>query len=135
MKVQGDFTPEMKLWVQLVVRNASRKEIFEKLFHVDISTLTPQEQNKYDVKMCRWRKHPDYPKEWLAAFKEQWGDILSDATEVIREGLKDDQLPWRRTQHANLALAYGTKMLMGEEQNTVHVQIDGMPDIGSPEEG
>jgi len=133
-KENNGFTPEMKLWIRLVVQNVPRKEIFQKLFHVDIDTLTDQETNKYDVRMCRWRKHPDYQKEWLTAFKEIWGDILSDATEVIKEGLKDKELPWRRTQHANLALAYGTKLINGDEQNTIHVQIEGLPDIGSPDD-
>ena len=128
------FTPEMKLWMQLVVRNASRKEIIQKLFHADLDTISDREANNYDVRMSRWRKHPDYAKEWLAAFKEQWGDILADATDVLREGLHDEQQPWRRTQHANLALSYGTKLLVGEESTTVHVQFDGMPDIGSPDD-
>jgi len=127
------FTPEMKLWVQLVVGKATRKEIFEKLFHVDITQMTEQEQNRYDVKMSRWRHHPDYQKEWLAAFKDQWGDILTDATEVVKEGLHDKDQPWRRTQHANMALAYGTKMIIGEDDRAVHVKIEGMPEIGSPD--
>ena len=58
---------------------------------------------------------------------------MADAMSVVQEGLHDDSLPWRKTQHANLALAYGTKMLVGEEERTVHVQIEGMPDIGSPD--
>ena len=128
------FTPEMKDWMKLVVRKASRKEIFSQLFHVDLESLSAQEANKYDVKMSRWRKHPDYHKEWLIAFKEQWGDIMAEAVEVVQEGLHDESLPWRRTQHANLALAYGTKLIVGEDERTVHVQIEGMPDIGSPED-
>lgn len=128
------FTDQQKQWMRLVVRKASRKEIFDQIFHEDIEKLTPQEQNKYDVRLCRWRQHPDYHKEWMIAFKEQWGDILADAVAVVQEGLQDDSLPWRRTQHANLALAYGTKILVGEEERTVHVQVESMPDIGSPDE-
>ena len=128
------FTPEMKDWMKLVVRKASREEIFRELFHVELKELDPQEANKYDVKLCRWRKHPDYHNEWLAAFKEQWGDILADAVAVVQEGLNDQDLPWRRTQHANLALAYGTKLIIGEEERAVHVKIEGMPDIGSPDD-
>ena len=128
------FTPEMKEWMRCVVRKTPREEMYSQVFHENYSELTDQERNKYNQKMFRWRNHPDYHKEWLAAFKEQWGDILTDAVAVVQEGLVDDQLPWRRTQHANLALAYGTKILVGEEEKTVHVQIEGMPDIGSPED-
>ena len=128
------FTPEMKDWMKCVVRKASRPEIFRQVFGVDINEISDQEANKYDARLSRWRKHPDYHKEWMIAFKEQWGDILADAVAVVQEGLQDDSLPWRRTQHANLALAYGTKILVGEEERTVHVQVESMPDIGSPDE-
>ena len=127
------FTPEMKEWMRLVVRKASRKEIFDQVFHVNLDELPAQEANKYDQKLCRWRKHPDYHNVWLKAFKEQWGDILADAVAVVQEGLEDKDLPWRRTQHANLALAYGTKLIIGEEERAVHVKIEGMPEIGSPD--
>ena len=126
-------TPEMKEFLKLEVRKASRPEIFRELFGVDVSQLSDKEANKYDAKLYRWRHHPDYHKEWLIAFKNQWSDILADAVSVVQEGLHDDQIPWRRTQHANMALAYGTKLIVGEEERTVHIQVEGMPDLGSPD--
>lgn len=128
------FTDQQKEWMKLVVRNASRKEIMEQVFHVAPEDMNEENLHKYDCKLSRWRQHPDYQKEWLIAFKAQWNGILADAVSVVQEGLHDDSLPWRRTQHANLALAYGTKLIVGEEERTVHVQIDGMPDIGSPDD-
>ena len=128
------FTPDMKKWMKMVVRNASRPEIFQEVFGVDVHSLTAQEANKYDVRLSRWRDHPDYHKEWLIAFKSQWSGILADAVSVVEEGLHDDSLPWRRTQHANLALAYGTKILVGEEERTINVQVSGKPELGSPDE-
>ena len=128
------FTPEMREWMKLVVRNASRKTIMEQIFHVAPEDMNEENLHKYDCKLSRWRQHPDYHKEWIAAFKESWGPIMAKALAVVDEGLDDSSLPWRKTQHANLALAYGTKLIVGEEERTVHVQIDGMPDIGSPDD-
>ena len=129
------FTPEMKEWIQCVVRNASRQEILDRVFHVAPEDMDkPEVVHKYDCKMSRWRQHPDYHKEWIAAFKQSWGPSMAKAMAVVDEGLDDNTLPWRKTQHANLALAYGTKMLVGEEERTVHVQVEGMPDIGSPDD-
>ena len=132
-KPQSGFTDDMRKWIRMVVRNASRPEIFKEVFGVDVHALSAQEANKYDVRLSRWRDHPDYHKEWVMAFKESWGPIMAKAMAVVDEGLDDSTLPWRKTQHANMALAYGTKMLVGEEERTVHVQIEGMPDIGSPD--
>lgn len=131
---QRPFTDEMRKWMRCVVRNASRPEIFQEVFGLDIKQMSPAEQNKIDVKLCRWRDHPDYQKEWINAFKQSWGPIMAKALAVVDEGLDDNSLPWRKTQHANLALAYGTKLIVGEEERTVHVQIEGMPDIGSPDD-
>ena len=128
------FTDQMREFMRLEARNASRPEIFKVIFNKDVKELTDKEANRIDAMMYRWRHHPDYQKEWLAAFKAQWNGILADAMTVVQEGLHDDSLPWRKTQHANLALAYGTKLIVGEEERTVHVQIEGnIPEIGSPD--
>ena len=129
----AEVSDEMKEFMKLEVRNASRPEIFRELFGLDVSQLSEKEAKKYDAKMYRWRHHDDYQKQWLIAFKNQWNGILADAVSVVQEGLHDESIPWRRTQHANMALAYGTKLIVGEEERTVHVQIEGMPDIGSPD--
>lgn len=127
------FTDQMKEFMRLEARNASRPEIFKEIFGKDIKALSDREANNIDVQIHRWRHHPDYQKEWLAAFKAQWNGILADAMTVVQEGLHDDSLPWRKTQHANLALAYGTKMIVGEEERSLTVKIEGMPEIGSPD--
>ena len=133
MAKQG-FTPQMREWMKLVVRNASRQEIMQQIFHVPPDQMTHDVLHKYDCKITRWRQHPDYHEEWLKAFKAQWSGIMAEAIGVVEEGLHDDSLPWRRTQHANLALAYGTKILVGEEERAVHVKVEGMPDLGSPDD-
>lgn len=130
----AEVSQEMKDFMKLEVRNASRPEIFRELFGVNVSDLSDKEANKYDAKIYRWRHHDEYQKEWISAFKQSWGPIMAKALAVVDEGLDDSSLPWRKTQHANLALAYGTKLIVGEEERTVHVQIEGMPDIGSPDD-
>lgn len=130
----AEVSQEMKDFMKLEVRNASRPEIFRELFGVNVSDLSDKEANKYDAKIYRWRHHDEYQKEWISAFKQSWGPIMAKALAVVDEGLDDNSLPWRKTQHANLALAYGTKLIVGEEERTVHVQIEGMPDIGSPDD-
>ena len=130
----AEVSQEMKDFMKLEVRNASRPEIFRELFGLNVSELSEKEANKYDAKIYRWRHHDEYQKEWISAFKQSWGPIMAKALAVVDEGLDDSSLPWRKTQHANLALAYGTKLIVGEEERTVHVQIEGMPDIGSPDD-
>ena len=133
MKVVQEFTPQQKQWIQLVVRDASRKEIAEKVFHFDLDS-DPVKAHRMDCKLYRWRRHPDYRKEWDAAYKEVWGDALTEDTKVAIEGLRDKDNPWRRTQHANMVLTYATRLINGDESNTFHVKVEGLPEIGTPDE-
>jgi len=129
------FTDEMKAWMRCVVQNKSRKEIMAEVFHVPPEDINNEDVlHKYDCKMTRWRQHPDYQKEWINAFKSLWGPIMAKAMNVVEEGLEDNSLPWRKTQHANMALAYGTKLIVGEEERSINVKIEGMPEIGSPDD-
>ncbi len=129
------FTDEMRDWMKAVVMNKSRKEIMAEVFHVPPEEMGNEELlHKYDCRMNRWRNHPDYQKEWIIAFKSLWGPIMAKAMKVVDDGLDDDSLPWRKTQHANMALAYGTKLVVGEEERSINVKIEGMPEIGSPDD-
>lgn len=126
------FTPMQKLWIRCVVAGDSRAEILDKVFHT-----TPDDTTKAhnaDCCMWRWRKHPDYEKEWYSAYREIWGEITVEAMRELRNGMRDKDLPWRRTQHVNMALTYGTKMMLGDDANTVKVQITGMPELGTPDQ-
>jgi len=132
-KKRNPYTPQQKLWIKLLVSGASRKEIVEQVFHVDFDN-DPAGVNRADQSMHRWKSHPDYEKEWMAAYKEVWGRITIKAMKELNNGLDDKDLPWRRTQHVNMALTYGTKMMLGDDANTVKVQITGMPELGTPDQ-
>ena len=61
-------------------------------------------------------------------------DIEIEENKELRDGLRDPENAWRRTQHVNLALAYSSKALHRDDSNTVTVQIAGLPDLGSPDQ-
>ena len=130
---KGPFTPLQKAWVMMVAAGKERKEIYRELFHVDTET-DPKGTHNWDQKTHRWRNHPDYYKELDAAGAELWRDIEIEAKKELRNGLRDPENAWRRTQHVNLALAYSSKALHRDDNTTVTVQFSGMPDIGSPDQ-
>ena len=43
--------------------------------------------------------------------------------------------PWLQNKAANDLLNYGKNQIYGDEEKAINVRIEGMPDIGSPEEG
>ena len=127
-------TEKAKQWIRMDIANCSRKEILQKIFNVDLETATDREINRCDCAMWRWKNHPQYEREWQKAWKEAWGKLTYKAMKVVNEGMDDNDLPWRKTQSANLALTYGQKNLVGDEASAVKVEIVGMPDIGTPDQ-
>ena len=57
----------------------------------------------------------------------------AEAVQVIKGQLRSDQ-GWLQNKAANDLLNYGKGQIYGDEERTVHVQIEGLPDIGSPDE-
>ena len=53
---------------------------------------------------------------------------------VIKKQLRNEDQPWLQNKAANDLLNYGKSQIYGDEERTVHVQIDGLPDIGSPDD-
>lgn len=133
-KYNVEMTPEQKQWIRMTIANVPKKEIVKKLFGVDLDTATPQEANKVNCKLWRWKEHPAYEREWQKAWREAWGELTYEAMSVVKEGMRDSTLPWRRTQSANLAMTYGQKNLVGDDSSAVKVEIVGMPDLGKPDQ-
>ncbi len=133
MKTFAKFSEQQRLWIRMTMLNKPREEILLKVFGLD-ETASPTDIQRAQTKMWRWKKHPDYDKEWKAIWREIWGDLTYEAMDVLREGMRDDQLPWRRTQSANMVISYGQKHLLGDESSTIKVQVTGMPELGTPED-
>lgn len=86
-----------------------------------------------ECKLSRWRKHPKYTETWMDEVrKNDFGDYVK-ARATLRRSM-DDSDKWLAMQSAVNVMSTAGKRIYGQEDNTVHVQIEGMPDIGSPEE-
>ena len=120
-----------KQWIRMEIANMGRQEIYPKLFGIDMSDKAAV--NRCDQQVHRWRTHPAYEREWQKAWREAWGKLTYQAMDVISEGMGDSNLPWRRTQSANVALTYGQKNLVGEDSGVVKVEVVGMPELGTPD--
>ena len=60
--------------------------------------------------------------------------MMSEALRRIRTQMqKDDQ--WLGNKAANDLLAFGKSRIFGEEDRAVTVKVEGMPELGSPDDG
>ena len=132
-KNRQPLTAEQERFIRLSAQGKTRPEILMEIFGVDASKMTKDELGKYDMKMCRWRKLPEFESIWKDEVRSILYGCTSEAIQTIRKQMreKDD---WLQNKAANDLLNYGKGQIYGDEERTVHVQIEGMPDIGSPDE-
>ena len=132
-KNKQPLTSDQERFVRMSAQGCTRPEILKAVFGLDIETAPEKEIHNADAKMSRWRKHPDFESVWKDEVKTILYGCTSEAIQTIRKQMreKDD---WLQNKAANDLLNYGKGQIFGDEEHTVHVQIEGLPDIGSPDD-
>lgn len=131
-KNRQPLTAQQELFIRLSAQGKTRPEILNEVFNIDSSKMTKEELNKYDMKMSRWRKLPEFESIWKDEVKNILYGCTAEAIQVIKGQLRED-IPWLKNKAANDLLNYGKQQIYGDEERAVHVKIEGMPEIGSPD--
>ena len=132
-KAKQPMTGDMEKFVRLSAQGKTRPEILKAVFGLDVATSPANEIANADNKMSRWRKHPDFEATWKDEVRQVLYGCTAEAVQVIKGQLRSDQ-GWLQNKAANDLLNYGKSQIYGDEEKTVHVQIEGLPDIGSPDD-
>ena len=133
-KAKQPMSGKMELFVRMSAQGKSRREIMREVFELDLDTAPENEIHCADNKMSRWRKHPDFESTWKDEVKQILYGCTAEAVQVIKSQLRSGDLPWLQNKAANDVLNYGKSQLYGDEERTIHVQVAGMPDLGSPDD-
>ena len=134
-KVPDDkLTRDMKLLAVMEANSASREEKMQKIFGIDMKTATEKEIHNADCKMSRWRKHPVFDQAWKEEARRWDYEDYILAREVFRKGMRQDKDGWLAMNSAVNALSNANKRLFHDEDTAVTVKIEGLPDIGSPDD-
>ena len=135
-KIPKDKVPvKIDKFIRMEANLCSREEKLRVLFGLDVNTATDRELNNADVMMCRWRKHPLYDSVWKDELAKQDYEDYSLARQVLRKGMKHDKDAWLAMNSAVNVISNGNKRIFQDENNTVRVQIEGLPELGSPDDG
>lgn len=87
-----------------------------------------------ECKLSRWRKHPKYEETWKDEVRKQdFGDYVK-ARKTLRKSM-DDSDKWLALQSAVNVLNNSGKRIYAGEDSAVTVRIEGMPDLGTPDQG
>lgn len=128
------YNTQQELFVRMEARGEDRKLIMKEVFGLDLDTAPANEIHNADCKMSRWRRFPCYEATWKDEVRRVMFAYTGEAVKVIREQMRGSDQPWLQNKAANDLLNYGKSQIYGDEERTVHVQIEGMPEIGSPDD-
>lgn len=117
---------------QLVFQGKSNKEIA-----IEVLDADPGDRNDLLKKVKRIKRLIESDKfaEYYKSMIKEWtihnvGRALNKLSDQI-----DHEQPWLANKAANDILQRVPKgMLMDEEENTITVKVEGMPELGVPEE-
>ena len=99
--------------------------------------LTREDDEKeYHAKesmLSRWRKHPKYVEVWKDEVKKHDFKDFIKARNTLRRSMDADD-KWLAMQSAVNVMNTTGKRIYADEENSVRVEVVGMPDLGTPDQ-
>ena len=93
----------------------------------------PKAYHNLECKLSDWRKHPCYLETWK-------DEVSSVSVKLMNKGLgkilrqMDANEPWLANKAANDGINFAKSRIFGDEDRSISVQFENMPDIGSPDQ-
>ena len=95
---------------------------------------TPQERNRAEQQLYRWRHRPDADAIWQDELKATVRRHVPMAFSRIKDQINSDT-EWLANKAANDVIVLAGKVgVIKNEETALQVQIQGLPDIGSPDQ-
>lgn len=131
-KKSENLTVDQERFVRMEANGISRREIIKELFNIEEAD-DPKEYHNCEAKLSRWSDHPKYEEVWKDEVRKQDFGDYTKARRTLRRSM-DDSDKWLAMQSAVNVLNNSGKRIFGDDEKTVHVEISGLPDIGSPDD-
>ena len=126
-------TIKQDTFVRMEARCESRADILREVFGIDFATADARTINNADSAMSRWRKKPWYDEIWKDEIRRISIAMSSEALKKIKSQIRDDN-GWLANKAANDSLTFAKPLIWGEDDKALTVRIEGMPEIGSPDD-
>lgn len=131
-KKNPNLTVEQDRFVRMEANGITSREIIFELWGMKEED-DPKAYHNMECRLSDWRKHPKYEETWRDEVRKQDFGDYSLARKTLRRSMKDDD-KWLAMQSAVNVLNNSGKRIFGAEENAVTVRIEGLPDIGSPDD-
>ena len=127
-------TAQMENVIRAEARGEPHADILEKYFGLPPGSDEKDIHNA-ECKMWRWRKRPDFKAIWDDELTATVRRRVPGAVSRINSQV-DNQNDWVANKAANdiITLAKSLGVIKSEE-TALNVKIEGLPDLGSPDDG
>ena len=116
-------------FVSLEVQGYSTGEIIKELWGIEKGDKS---FNVYEHRLSAWRKNPNYDKMWMEFMGKLGRELLSEGLRKLRKQVRSEQ-DWLANKAANDVVNFAKGRVFGDEDKTVTVKIEGMPELGVPD--
>ena len=129
----GPMTAKMEKFIRMEARGETPADIMQEIFGLGPDADDRKKANARQI-MWRWRHRPDAQAIWEDEVRNVVRACIPSAMNRIKRQVDDDN-GWLANKAANdvIGLAKTTSVFTNEER-AVRVQIEGMPDLGTPDD-
>ena len=130
----GPMNAKIESFIRMEARGIDHQTIVQKLYGVDYAAADATTQSRIDSQLWRWRHRPDAQAIWDDEIRNVVRQCIPSAVNRIKKQVDDDN-GWLANKAANdvVNLAKTTSIFQSDDK-AIKVQIEGMPDIGSPDD-
>lgn len=127
-------TAKIENFIRMEARGEAADDILREIFHLDPETCGPDVKQRAYQQMYRWRHRPDAQAIWEDEMRVRVRKYVPMAVGRLHNQI-DNENDWVANKAANdvINLAKTTGIFQNEEK-AINVKIEGLPDIGSPDE-
>ena len=133
-KKKQPLTVDQERFVRMQANGYKFPEIILELWGKTKENTDPKEYHNLECKLSEWRKHPQYEEVWRDEVSKFDFSDYSLSRRTLRKSMNQDKDGWLALQAAVNVMSNVGKRIHGDDQNTVNVNITGLPDIGSPDD-
>jgi len=128
-----DLTIDQMRYVKMLANGYITSEIVQEIWGVTRAD-DPKAYHNYEVKLSRWRKHPKFDEAWKEELRSFDYSDYSLSRKVLRKAMRQEADPWLSMQSAVNVMNSSGKRIYGDEDRAVTVKVEGLPEIGSPDQ-
>lgn len=116
---------------RMLASGLTEEQVLARLFFINEDTPSP-EKAKARRTLHKWMDLPGFIDVYKATVRHETMSYYGRAVNTIGSQLDSDQ-PWLANKAANDILSRGATVF-GEEDKKIVVQIEGMPELGTPDD-